>query len=170
MSANRLWSIIWSLLMLLSIDLVASIGSHHDWQVQTRDGFLLGLQHIPHGLNEMGLPSLPNKPPVFLQHGVLQVITNKRKFLKILCDDSHWLLRSIIHKGAWSFCMFHIGGSSLLTFLTSKTHVLLVLFLFYMLWISYPEWIAINTLCSCKSSKLSGMRFPFAGWRWLGTE
>lgn len=40
--------------------------------VQTRDGFLLGLQHIPHGLNEMGLPSLPNKPPVYLQHGVLQ--------------------------------------------------------------------------------------------------
>jgi hypothetical protein len=75
--------------MLLSIDLVASIGSHHGWQVQTKDGFLLGLQHIPHGLNEMGLPSLPNKPPVFLQHGVLQVITNKRKFLKILCDDSH---------------------------------------------------------------------------------
>ncbi|CAK9219598.1 unnamed protein product [Sphagnum troendelagicum] len=60
--------------------------------VQTRDGFLLGLQHIPHGLNEMGLPSLPNKPLVFLQHGVLQggddwVLNNPQESLGFMLAD-----------------------------------------------------------------------------------
>jgi lysosomal acid lipase/cholesteryl ester hydrolase len=38
--------------------------------VQTRDGFLLGLQHIPHGSS--GMKPFKNKRAVYLQHGVIQ--------------------------------------------------------------------------------------------------
>ncbi|CAM6051352.1 unnamed protein product [Sphagnum compactum] len=38
--------------------------------VQTRDGFLLGLQHIPYGSS--GMKPFKNKRAVYLQHGVLQ--------------------------------------------------------------------------------------------------
>jgi hypothetical protein len=38
--------------------------------VQTRDGFLLGLQHIPHGSS--GIKPFKNKRAVYLQHGVIQ--------------------------------------------------------------------------------------------------
>lgn len=46
-------------------------------QVQTRDGFLLGLQHIPHGSS--GIKPFKNKRAVYLQHGVLQVLQKTRK-------------------------------------------------------------------------------------------
>lgn len=40
-------------------------------QVETKDGFLLSLQHIPHGKNKAADST---GPPVFLQHGLFQVL------------------------------------------------------------------------------------------------
>jgi hypothetical protein len=39
-------------------------------QVETEDGFLLSVQHIPHGKNGVADNA---GPPVFLQHGLFQV-------------------------------------------------------------------------------------------------
>lgn len=39
-------------------------------QVKTDDGFLLSVQHIPHGKNGVADNA---GPPVFLQHGLFQV-------------------------------------------------------------------------------------------------
>ncbi|KAJ9152744.1 hypothetical protein P3X46_026276 [Hevea brasiliensis] len=40
-----------------------------EFQVTTQDGYILGLQRIPKGLNTSG--DSANKPPVLLQHGIL---------------------------------------------------------------------------------------------------
>lgn len=42
-------------------------------QVETNDGFLLSLQHIPHGKNGVADNT---GPPVFLQHGLFQVFSH----------------------------------------------------------------------------------------------
>jgi lysosomal acid lipase/cholesteryl ester hydrolase len=43
-----------------------------EYLVQTEDGFLLGLQRIPHGHDNNLLTLKKQKPPVLLQHGLLQ--------------------------------------------------------------------------------------------------
>lgn len=41
-------------------------------QVETSDGFLLGMQHIAYGSTDATNSTAP-RPPVFLQHGLIQV-------------------------------------------------------------------------------------------------
>jgi hypothetical protein len=41
-------------------------------QVETSDGFLLGMQHIAYG-SKHATKSTASRPPVFLQHGLIQV-------------------------------------------------------------------------------------------------
>lgn len=41
-------------------------------QVETSDGFLLGMQHIAYGSTHATKSTAP-RPPVFLQHGLIQV-------------------------------------------------------------------------------------------------
>jgi hypothetical protein len=50
-----------------------------DEQVQTADGFLLGVQNIPNGVTK--LPSNSVRPPVFLQHGLFAVSSTRSIFL-----------------------------------------------------------------------------------------
>jgi hypothetical protein len=49
-----------------------------EYLVQTEDGFLLGLQRIPHGHDNNLLTLKKQKPPVLLQHGLLQGGANVR--------------------------------------------------------------------------------------------
>lgn len=46
-----------------------------EYNIQTKDGYILGIQRIPHGLHNANVPQ-KIKPVVFLQHGLLASSTN----------------------------------------------------------------------------------------------
>ncbi|XP_077999941.1 gastric triacylglycerol lipase-like [Glandiceps talaboti] len=61
-----------------------------EYTVQTHDGFLLGIQRIPHGRNQTN--TMATRPVIFLQHGLLCTSTNwltnlaNESFAYILAD------------------------------------------------------------------------------------
>ncbi|CAN7976363.1 unnamed protein product, partial [Ixodes persulcatus] len=57
--------------------LIASKGYPvEEYEVSTPDGYVLGIQRIPRGRNEIDRPSERRKTPVFLQHGLLASSTD----------------------------------------------------------------------------------------------
>ena len=83
-------------------------------QVETSDGFLLSLQHIPHGKNGV---SDNTGPPVFLQHGLFQVF-----LITTTCPLASELIMlqcNLLH--IWMF-LFDNGGFFFLLQLPSRGH------------------------------------------------
>ena len=79
-------------------------------QVETSDGFLLSLQHIPHGKNGV---SDNTGPPVFLQHGLFQVflITTTcplaSELIMLQCNLLHiWMF--LFDNGGFFFCFNYL--------------------------------------------------------------
>ena len=77
-------------LLLVQTELIRSKGYPcEDFTVETPDGFLLGLQRIPHGRHGRGSSgggsSGQPRPVIFLQHGLLCASTN---FLTNLANES----------------------------------------------------------------------------------
>ena len=74
------------LLHYFQTELITSKGyTCEEYEVQTADGFILGVQRIPHGLKNRATDKNSKKQVVFLQHGLLGSSSN---FVSNLANES----------------------------------------------------------------------------------
>ena len=70
-------------------------------QVETSDGFLLGIQHIAYGSNHATNNSTASRPPVFLQHGLLQVCSRDSISVDSYCNYLNLHFWMILYTCNW---------------------------------------------------------------------